>query len=96
MARLGIEGDPPPGEGGVGSSDIGNVSMVCPTIHPYLAITDDAAGHTVEFREAAASARGYATMLLAAKGLATTTLDVMCRPGAVEALWSEFRSGKTT
>jgi amidohydrolase len=94
LRRLGVEGEEPPTQGGVGSSDIGNVSLVVPTIHPYLSITDDAAGHTVEFREAATSERGYATMLLAAKGLAMTTLDVMCGPGAVDALWSEFRSSQ--
>jgi amidohydrolase len=92
MARLGIEGDPPPREGGVGSSDIGNVSMVCPTIHPYLKIADDVSGHTVEFREAAASPRGYDAMLAAAKGLAMTALDVFYRPEIVTAMWDEFRA----
>jgi amidohydrolase len=91
MGRLGVQGDPPPSEGGVGSSDIGNVSMVCPTIHPYLAIADDVSGHTVEFREAAASPRGYDAMLAAAKGLAMTALDVFYRPGAVDAMWTEFK-----
>jgi amidohydrolase len=91
MQRLGIEADPP-NHGGVGSSDIGNVSMRVPTIHPYLKIADDAAGHTPEFREASASAQGFAVMLLAAKGLAMTVLDVVYRPGVVDELWSEFRS----
>jgi amidohydrolase len=92
MARLGIEGDKPPSEGGVGSSDIGNVSMVCPTIHPYLKIADDVSGHTVEFREAAASPRGYEAMIAAAKGLAMTALDVWYRPDAVGAMWDEFKA----
>ena len=83
-----------PTSGGVGSSDIGNVSLVVPTIHPYLKITDDAAGHTPEFREAAASERGYTAMLNAAKGLAMTTLDVMYRPGAADELWAEFRASQ--
>ena len=94
MREIGIEGDEPAASGGVGSSDIGNVSLVCPTIHPYLKITDDAAGHTPEFREASASERGYAAMLNAAKGLATTALDVMYRPGAADALWAEFRTSQ--
>jgi amidohydrolase len=92
MGRLGIEGDRPPSEGGVGSSDIGNVSMVCPTIHPYLKIADDVSGHTVEFREAAGSPRGYDAMIAAAKGLAMTALDVFYRPGTVTAMWDEFRA----
>jgi len=52
--------------------------------------------HTPEFREAAASARGFATMLLAAKGLALTVLDLMYRAGVVEAMWSEFQSNPFT
>jgi amidohydrolase len=92
MGRLGIEGDRPPSEGGVGSSDIGNVSMVCPTIHPYLKIADDVSGHTVEFREAAGSPRGYEAMLAAAKGLAMTALDVFYRPETAPAMWDEFKA----
>ncbi len=94
LARLGIRGEAPPEHGGVGSSDIGNVSLVAPTIHPYLAITDDAAGHTPEFREAARSERGYAAMLNAAKGLAMTAVDVMYRPGASDELWAAFRASQ--
>lgn len=92
MGRIGIEGERPPSEGGVGSSDIGNVSMVCPTIHPYLKIADEISGHTVEFREAAGSPRGYEAMLAAAKGLAMTALDVMYRPDTVKAMWDEFKA----
>jgi hypothetical protein len=31
-------------------------------------------------------------MLLAAKGLALTAIDLLYRPDVVEAMWSEFRS----
>ncbi len=96
MQRLGVKGDPPPTQGGVGSSDIGNVSMVVPTIHPYLSIVDaDISGHTPEFREAAGSAKGFNAMVLAAKGLAMTVLDVMYRPGAAGEMWSALRSSVT-
>jgi amidohydrolase len=70
MRRLGVEGEEPPAQGGVGSSDIGNVSMAVPTIHPYLKIVNGAvSGHTPEFREASGSPLGFEAMLLAAKGL---------------------------
>jgi metal-dependent amidase/aminoacylase/carboxypeptidase family protein len=93
MRRLGIEGEEPPSQGGIGSSDIGNVSMVVPTIHPYLKIVDgDVSGHTPEFREASGSPQGFHAMLAAAKGLAMTVLDVMYRPGAVDEMWSAWRS----
>jgi amidohydrolase len=93
MRRLGVEGEEPPVQGGVGSSDIGNVSMAVPTIHPYIKIVDgDVSGHTPEFREASGSAMGYEAMLLAAKGLAMTALDVMYRPGGVNEAWAAFRA----
>src|ERR1700730_13917705 len=93
MQRLGVEGETPPSRGGIGSSDIGNVSMTVPTIHPYLKIVDgDVSGHTPEFREASGSGRGYNAMLLAAKGLAMTALDVMYRPGVVDEMWSAWRA----
>ena len=93
MRRLGIEGEQPPSQGGIGSSDIGNVSMVVPTIHPYLKIVDgDVSGHTPEFREASGSLQGFTAMLAAAKGLAMTVLDVMYRPGALDEMWSAWRS----
>ena len=42
----------------LGSSDIGNVSFAVPTIHPMLAITDDAVPlHSEAFRELAATPR---------------------------------------
>ncbi len=93
MRRLGLEGEEPPAQGGVGSSDIGNVSMAVPTIHPYLKIVDgDVSGHTPEFREAAGSAMGFAAMLAAAKGLAMTALDLMYRPGSTDEAWAALRA----
>jgi amidohydrolase len=62
----------------VGSSDIGNVSMVVPSIHEYLSIAgQEVMGHTEAFREAARSPRGDQVVLLAAKGLALTGWDLL-------------------
>ena len=42
-----------------GSTDMGNVSWVCPTIHPELAIcAEGVAGHSIRFRDAAATPAG--------------------------------------
>jgi amidohydrolase len=66
----------------MGSSDIGNVSQVVPAIHPYVAIApEEVGGHTPEFREAAASPRGHAAMLNAARMLAMTAVDLLAEPG---------------
>jgi amidohydrolase len=75
-----------------GSTDMANVSWVVPTIHPDLSITDrPTAGHTVEFRDAAARPRADRTVLLAATLVAQTALDLFLDPSLVDAAWAEFR-----
>ncbi|MCO7125199.1 M20 family metallopeptidase [Sporolactobacillus shoreicorticis] len=60
-----------------GSSDVGNVSQVIPTIQPTLSISDQPiGGHTVAFKEAAASKKGLASIPLGAQLLALTALDL--------------------
>ena len=74
-----------------GSSDIGNVSMVVPAVHEYLAIVDPSvAGHTHEFREASCSSRADEVVLLGAKGLAMTGWDLMTDEAKRNAVRREF------
>ena len=76
----------------VGSSDMGNVSRVLPAIHPTLAICDHGvAWHSIESRDAAATARADETTLVAATLVAQTALDLLADPSLVEAAWREFR-----
>ena len=76
-----------------GSTDMANVSWVCPAIHPDLAIVDaPTPGHSILFRDAAAAPRADETTLLAATLVAQTAYDLFADPGLVEAAWAEFRS----
>ena len=76
----------------IGSSDMGNVSLVLPTIHPTLAICDEGVpGHSTAFRDAAATPRADETTLLAATLVGQTAYDLFTEPGLVEAAWREFR-----
>ena len=60
-----------------GSTDAANVSHVIPVIHPYLAIGDSSlTGHTIEFTNAACSEKGFETLILAAKLLSLTALEL--------------------
>ena len=91
MAAYGIEdqGDDP----NAGSTDMANVSWVCPTIHPDLAIAPEGTpGHSIRFRDAAVSPRADATTLMAATLMAQTALDLFRDPALVAAAWQEFRS----
>ncbi|MFU9136870.1 M20 family metallopeptidase [Erwinia sp. ErVv1] len=89
LALLGVESNDPPAGGGVGSSDIGNVSQVTAAIHPYLRI-GDVTPHTPEFAVAAGSPAGLATMITAAKALAMTTFDLCHDADTLRAVRDEF------
>jgi amidohydrolase len=84
------EGD----DANAGSTDMGNVSWVCPTIHPDIAICDEGVpGHSILFRDAAATPRADETTLLAATIVAQTAYDLYADPELVAAAWREFRGG---
>ncbi|MEV6611775.1 amidohydrolase [Kutzneria sp. NPDC051319] len=77
----------------LGSSDIGDVSNTIPAIHPFVAIADaDQSDHTPEFVAAAASPRGRAVMLAAARALADTAVDVLTRPDLLDRAWRDFHA----
>ncbi len=87
---LGIRYETPPGH--VGSSDIGDVSQVVPTIQPYMGIADKGIViHSPEFREAAISARADDAAITGATLLAWTGADVLLRPDLREQVRAAFR-----
>lgn len=93
LQQLGEPVQDPPSVGGVGSSDFGNVSQVMPAIHPYIAIVEEGiSNHTREFAAAAGSPRGDRGMLLAAKALAMTGLDVLTNPTFLDQVRADFQA----
>jgi amidohydrolase len=77
---------------GAGSTDMGDVSHVVPSIHPWLGIVDPGTAlcHTHPFAEAAIDSRGLETAIVAAKALARTALEVLADAdlrGRVRAEW---------
>ena len=65
-----------PGARVVGSTDMGNVSYVVPSIHPMIKVApDDVVIHTPDFAEYARGPSGDAAVLDGAKVLAMTALD---------------------
>ncbi len=75
-----------------GSTDMANVSMVLPAIHPEMSITvGPTPGHSIEFRDAAARPLADRTVLLAATIVAQTALDLLLDPSVADAAWREFR-----
>ena len=69
----------------LGSSDVGNVSRIIPTIQPSLAIAPRGIEvHTREFAEAAASEQGKRATIIAAKALALTAVELLVNQELLE------------
>lgn len=80
---------------GAGSLDMGNVSQVVPSIHPYIQICNEPyACHTHEFREAALSKQGQEAMIIGAKAMALTGYEILTNPELLENIKSEFAKAK--
>lgn len=79
---------------GAGSTDMGDVSHVVPSIHPYLAIVDEgeALCHQHRFADAAASDRGLDTAMCAAKALARTAVELLADEPLRRAVQEEWRA----
>src|SRR5262245_49323236 len=90
MTAAGLtEGEPIPDR--LGSSDVGNVSQVIPTIQPMIGIAPTGmAIHTREFAEAAVQPLARQGMLAAAKAMAMTTFDLLAEPARVKAAKEDF------
>ena len=89
IEELGFEIDPP--KGGMGSTDMGDVSQVVPAIHPYIKIAPTGTpGHSHEFAQAARSEEARKGMIAAAKALAAVALELWLVPGFYEEVRREF------
>ncbi|HEY7969941.1 MAG TPA: M20 family metallopeptidase [Candidatus Limnocylindrales bacterium] len=76
-----------------GSTDMGNVSWTCPTIHPELSIAPEGtAGHSILFRDAAATPKADRTTLLAAILVAQVAWELFADRELVAAAWRDFRA----
>ena len=73
-----------------GSTDVGNVSHVVPTIQAYVGIGADVC-HTVEFREASISEKGDEAVINGAKVMALTAADILSDETVLESMRSSFK-----
>ncbi len=67
-----------------GSSDIGNVSSLCPAFHPYLDIGKDLNAHTEEFAQAMKTKKTHRAIALGGEIISRFILDVYNTPGLLE------------
>ncbi len=77
----------------MGSTDMGDVSHLVPSIHPYLAIApENVAGHTEEFKRYCNTEPGRLAMLDAAKAMAMTVVDMLTEPNLLAKARQELAS----
>jgi amidohydrolase len=95
LAALGRGVTPPEEKERMGSTDMGNVTQVVPGLHPSIAIgPEEMGGHTVEFREAAASPAGHQGLIDAAKLMAMTAVDLLAVPENIRRARQTFEAQK--
>lgn len=83
--------DWPQQEAGLGSTDMGNVSLVTPSIHPFVAITEEEVElHTEEFARLCDTPRAYETMLTVGKAMALVGYKVVSDPSLMNQIKNEF------
>ncbi len=75
----------------MGSTDMGNVSYLVPSIHPMIKVAPEGVPiHSVEFAEWAASAEGDQAVLDGAKAMAMTVVDLWSSAELRERMQSAF------
>ncbi|WP_298436239.1 M20 family metallopeptidase [Geobacter sp.] len=90
LAYLGLQESDAPADKNRGSSDIGNVSQIVPTIHPHVPIGDGIQIHSEEFARATVSEQGRAAVAEGAAALALTAVELVLRPEMREKIRAEF------
>jgi amidohydrolase len=94
LSTLGAVESPAPSDR-LGSSDVGNVSQVVPTIQPLVKIAPDGTPvHSRAFEAAAASPLARQGMVMAAKAMAMTTLDLLTDSGLLPKIRREFEAAR--
>jgi len=78
-------------EGGMGSTDMGNVSQIVPSIHGYIDITEGKVPkHSKGFVKASDSEKGYRSMETAIKTLAMVGVDLLSDEKLIKRMWDKF------
>lgn len=73
-----------------GSTDMGNVSYVKPSIHPMYSIDTEAVNHSHGFTAAAGTKTAHEKTLIAAKAMAFTAIEVLCKPEMMKEIKADF------
>jgi amidohydrolase len=88
--------DPSSLQGIVGSTDMGNISHIVPSIHPMIAVSPPTVAiHTSDFVRFAGAAEGDRAVLDGARAMAATIVDLWARPEALGAARDAFAAARS-
>jgi len=73
-----------------GSTDMGNVSKIKPSIHPFYKIKAEAPNHTHKFTDATGHIDSQLPTLNSAKSMAMTAIDVICNQNLMKDIKTDF------
>jgi metal-dependent amidase/aminoacylase/carboxypeptidase family protein len=73
-----------------GSTDMGNVSWVVPSIHPTFTLGGFALNHTAGFTDICATDVAHDNMIQAGQSLAMTGIDLVLQPGLLDEVKAAF------
>jgi amidohydrolase len=77
----------------IGSTDMGNISHIVPSIHPMISVSPPTVAiHTADFVRYARSEEGDRAVLDGARAMAGTIADLWGRPGAMDATTGAFQA----
>ena len=77
-----------------GSSDMGNVSQLVPSIHPTFGVGSPTLTHSAAFTAVSATEAAHENMLSVAKALAMTGVELALDPTLVERAKADFKGSR--
>lgn len=79
---------------GIGCTDMGNVTRKIPALQSYVKVQEGARGHSQLFLEACGDERGIKALLVGAKAMAMTSIDLLCSKENVQKMNENFEEMK--
>lgn len=78
----------------IGCTDVGNVTHEIPALQSYIKVCENLRVHTPEFTEACGDERGEKAVIVGAKAMAMTAVDLLCSKENMDSVNKNFQEMK--
>ena len=79
---------------GIGTTDVGNLTHKIPALQSYVKVVPYLRGHTPEFEEAVGGPQGHRAIMVGAKAMAMTAVDILSDPKKYDEIIEAFNDMK--